>query len=664
MNDRPFCAQHVGRFWLRMFLVLFVFMSLDPVVLASEERRLPGVSVTPKRASAEESVLVSVQLRAFDREEIERISIDASELGVDTLIPVDLALLSQTVPLRFDLTSGSKALTLIVRTTDGETLEIPFEVEISDVSSNVPRWDQAVIYFLLTDRFADGDPTNNDPHGIGYDLEHPETYHGGDFQGIIDNLDYLEALGINMIWITPIVDNIEHDARHGREGSQYAYHGYWAKDFETIDEHLGDLETFHRLIDEAAERDIRLILDVVLNHAGYGMKVTDVGEDIEHFPSAEDQERFRGMLRENPEPHSVRGELMGLPDFITEDPLVRQALVDWQAAWLEKSMTAEGNRLAAFRVDTVKHADLTLWRHFKNELTRRDPSFKLLGEWYDATVDNDGGALWGGGMDALLDFGFKDIAQTFIRGDVERAERQLNHRNQKIDNTRLMAQFLGSHDEDGFLLTRANDDLGLFKVAVSLQLTAKGIPVIYYGEEIGMSGKTARDMDKGEFSQNRDDFRWPEVQDNDLLAHYRQVIAIRNQYAPLFARGERDTLLASNDPGVSVFLRTLDGESVLLALNRSDRPQIISFQSDLPPALLVDLYAETPIEGSGAIELTIPAASDGGTLVLYLAEHSVAEVELLTAETGSTGGGDKQADLDVSGQSGWGERQLSLQSQR
>ena len=197
----------------------------------------------------------------------------------------------------------------------------------------------------------------------------PETYQGGDFQGIIDNLDYLDALGINMVWITPIVDNIEHDRRHGMEGSQYGYHGYWAKDFETIDEHWGDLETFHDLIDEAAEKDIRLMIDVVLNHAGYGMKASDDGNGIDHFPSHEDRQRFVGMLREDPAPHTVTGELMGLPDFITEDPGVRKALVGWQSAWIEKSMTVAGNRIAAFRVDTVKHADATLWRALKKTTT-------------------------------------------------------------------------------------------------------------------------------------------------------------------------------------------------------------------------------------------------------------------------------------------------------
>ncbi|HHT44526.1 MAG TPA: hypothetical protein GXZ89_03390 [Fastidiosipila sp.] len=634
--------KQVNVWLLRIVIMLsLITLSIAPVT-AEEEPFAPSVSVTPRIVSAEESFVVRVSLRGQETKQVSRLQIDASELGIETKIPVDLELFSQTVPVRFDTKPGNKTLHLIVETDDGLSTEIPFEVEVREVPADEPRWDESVIYFLLTDRFADGDPSNNDPHGIGYDRDHPETYQGGDFQGIIDNLDYLDALGINMVWITPIVDNIEHDRRHGMEGSQYGYHGYWAKDFETIDEHWGDLETFHDLIDEAAEKDIRLMIDVVLNHAGYGMKASDDGNGIDHFPSHEDRQRFVGMLREDPAPHTVTGELMGLPDFITEDPGVRKALVGWQSAWIEKSMTVAGNRIAAFRVDTVKHADATLWRALKKTTTLIDPGFKLLGEWYGASIDNDGRSLLGGGMDALLDFAFKDIAQAFIRGDLERAERQLNHRNNKMDNTRLMAQFLSSHDEDGFLLTRAGQDEGLFKVAVSLQLTAKGIPVIYYGEEIGLSGKTAGNMDRGEFSENRYMFDWDKVEGNDLLDHYQIMVGIRNDFAPIFARGDRQTLLAENDPGVSVFARSLDDEAVLVALNRSGDPQLLWFEgSELES--LIDLYGGARVEtmelhGKEGVLLQIPAATDGGTAVLSLGNIDIADLHLeLVDETLDTG---------------------------
>ena len=145
-------------------------------------------------------------------------------------------------------------------------------------------FDEAVVYFLLTDRFYNGDPTNDDPNGENYDVSHPETYHGGDLQGIIDKLDYIQALGVNTIWVSPIVDNINFNVRHGKD-AQYGYHGYWAKDFTTVDEHIGDIETLKMLVDAVHDRGMKLMVDVVINHAGYGMKETDQNPGIPNFPT-------------------------------------------------------------------------------------------------------------------------------------------------------------------------------------------------------------------------------------------------------------------------------------------------------------------------------------------------------------------------------------------
>src|SRR5699024_114368 len=99
------------------------------------------------------------------------------------------------------------------------------------------------------------------------------TYQGGDFKGITENLDYLESLGINTIWITPIVENVAYNVEYDSDaGAYFSYHGYWAKDFEELNPHLGTLEDFHELIDTAAERNIDIMVDVVLNHIGYGLK--------------------------------------------------------------------------------------------------------------------------------------------------------------------------------------------------------------------------------------------------------------------------------------------------------------------------------------------------------------------------------------------------------
>src|SRR5699024_1871286 len=129
---------------------------------------------------------------------------------------------------------------------------------------------------------------------------------------------------------------------------------YWASDFEELNPHLGSLADFHELIDEAAARGINILVDVVLNHPGYGL---NEGEPlpVEGFPTAEDQERFAGLIRQEDgmDPDTQRG-LSGLPDFETERHEVREQLVAWQSQWLEKATTSKGNSIYGFRVDTVK----------------------------------------------------------------------------------------------------------------------------------------------------------------------------------------------------------------------------------------------------------------------------------------------------------------------
>lgn len=140
--------------------------------------------------------------------------------------------------------------------------------------SNKFSWDNASIYFLLTDRFENGDKTND--HAFGRHNDYPEeinigTWHGGDFQGINAKLDYLQKLGVNAIWISPIVEQIHGFVGQGPKGEFpiYPYHGYWAADFTQIDPNLGSEEDFKKLVDAAHKRGIRVVVDIVMNHIGY-----------------------------------------------------------------------------------------------------------------------------------------------------------------------------------------------------------------------------------------------------------------------------------------------------------------------------------------------------------------------------------------------------------
>lgn len=470
---------------------------------------------------------------------------------------------------------------------------------LADECKNVP-WDEGIIYMVMTDRFFDGDPTNNNPENIegSFDKDHLEAYHGGDIRGIIEKIPYLKDLGITTLWITPIVKNIDTNMMADKGGKQYGYHGYWASDFTKIDPHLGTEEDLKNLIDLLHENGIKLMVDVVINHSGYGTK--NIGD-------------FAGMHREESQAGDVQSELAGLPDFLTEDKEVRDKIINWQVDWLRKLKTDKGNTIDYFRVDTVKHVDIDTMKDFKAAALKEKPDFKMIGENFGASIFKDGGYLDPSMMDSLLDFEFKELAKNFVSGKISETEAKLVKRNQAISEDREMGLFLSSHDENGFLKVRLSDDIGKFLVASSLQLTAKGQPVIYYGEEIGQSGKKDN-FDKGIFSENRYDFAWDKIKNNEILNQYKKMISIRNAFPEIFAKGDRENLYM--DDGVSVFQRTYEGEKVIVGLNTSDEAKEISFDSKIE-GKIVDLYGNTKINNKGGkISLKIPSRNEGGTVVL------------------------------------------------
>ncbi|MFM1541989.1 alpha-amylase family glycosyl hydrolase [Helcococcus ovis] len=460
------------------------------------------------------------------------------------------------------------------------------------------KWDEEIIYFILTDRFFDGDKSNNELYGKdSYDLNHLEAYHGGDFQGIIDKVSYLRELGITTLWITPVVKNIETNMRKDINDKQYGYHGYWAEDFTKIDPHLGNEEKLMELVDVLADNGIKLMVDVVLNHAGYGMN---------------NEKQFNDMFRKNPDKSEVKGELAGLPDFKTEEREVRDKLIKWQSYWANK-ISPKGNKIAYFRVDTVKHVDKDTWKDFKSKIIELNPNFKMIGEVFDANITKTGGYLDDSMMDSLLDFDFKNVAYSFSKGNFEDVNRKLKFRNSKINENITMGQFLSSHDENGFLKMKLNNDVNLFKPVVSLQLTTKGQPVIYYGEEIGMSGKKD-DFTNGVYSENRESFKWDKVKDNKLTDHYKKMIEIRKMQKDVFSKGGRE--MVYSDKNVYVFERKFGDKSIITFLNKSNENQNIEIDNKFNSMNLVNLYSREEIKAGKTIKVNVPKNEAGGTVVL------------------------------------------------
>ncbi|HFI0463344.1 TPA: pullulanase [Streptococcus suis] len=571
--------------------------------------------------------LLDIAIANPDNIEIALIQADTSQLGTSSELVISPELNRATVTVTDQVAPGKYQIPVRVYDQNNQYYESLVEVTVEAADQVDPRkaWDQQVIYFMLTDRFNDGDPSNNNPYGMPYDQAQNQggVYKGGDFKGVTEKLDYLADLGVTAIWLSPIVENIKFDVSDGTSGEFYGYHGYWASDFEQLNPHLGSLADFHELIDQAAERGINIMVDVVLNHPGYGMNPGDTGT-ASGYPTAQDQSKFEGLIRQedgsNPD---TQRSLSGLPDFETERHEVRQRLVDWQASWLERATTAKGNSIYGFRVDTVKNVDNTTWQHFKNVLVERNDQFHLIGESWGASHTNDNDHLGEGKMDSLLDFGFKEIARSFVMGRLTQANDQLIERNQFLSSANTLGQFLSSHDEDGFLYT-LKDDLAKYNIATTLQLTAKGQPVIYYGEELAYSG-----ANNWPVYDNRYAIDWTKTQDNPTLDHYSRLLDFRSDYSQLLSKGDRTTFAGNNSEGWLMAKRTYQDESAFITTNISDTAKSLRLSLSAADTLVTDHYsgktyaAQVDSQGNYYAIVEAPPASEGGTLLLTASQGQI-----------------------------------------
>jgi alpha-amylase len=288
-------------------------------------------------------------------------------------------------------------------------------------------WDSATVYFMMTDRFENGDPTNDDNFGrlerTGPD-QSAGTWHGGDFAGIVDRLDYLDDLGVDALWVTPPVEQIHGwvgGGNTGRAFQHFPFHGYWALDFTKLDPNYGTEEDLRELVSEAHARGIRIVFDMVMNHPGY-LTLTDAIEyvpeavtdgvgpnwlpgpgdnwgtynDLIDYTSEELREWWGpewiriGMFadefpgHEKPGSTELRRAVGSLPDFRTErdvavsppplfaekadtnvtalpDATVRDYLVEWHTRWVREF------GIDGFRADTAKHVELDSWSALKAE---------------------------------------------------------------------------------------------------------------------------------------------------------------------------------------------------------------------------------------------------------------------------------------------------------
>jgi glycosidase len=369
---------------------------------------------------------------------------------------------------------------------------------------------------------------------------------------------------VTALWITPVIKNIDGFVT-GAGFPDWGYHGYWGDDFYAVDPRFGSEAELKTLVNEAHARGMKVLLDVVYNHAGY---------DSNLLKDARTRGWFRTEGLGTCGQDDVTSCVSGLPDFKTELPEVADYLYKAHLG-LAKRVGVDG-----FRLDTVKHVTHEFWQeHRKRTRAELGQDFFLIGEVWGGDAGSLDPWFTGDEMDAGFDFSFQGSTLGWVqgRGRTVAYDRYLKSR-EKVRAGHLLSPYLSSHDVPGALF-QLEGNRELFRLAALMEMTSAGIPMVYYGEEVGRSG--------GDWPDNRSDMPWGnrdvqpgkgERRDEALRADYKKMIAIRRAH-PAFSRGVHTGL--STDGDLLVFLQAdeASGDAVVVAVNRGATPATAAFEA-------------------------------------------------------------------------------------
>jgi glycosidase len=649
---------HVSALRLSTFLALvyLAFLAADPALgaLGQNPSNAPAVTkVEPPNwwVGLTPEVMVLVSGRGLDANKVEcnlpNVIVERTQAtgGGNYLF----------VWLKFgtDLKSG----TLVCRVTNADGGVASFELPISLRTETIHRFQgitpDDVIYLIMPDRFANGDPTNDEPEGASgsHDRAKARAYHGGDLRGIREHLDYLKSLGVTTLWLTPVVKN----------GATEDYHGYGAVDLYAVDPHLGTLRDYQELINAAHTQKMKVLFDIVPNHVGpkhpwaanppladwfHGTVARHINSSMPIDPASgiaptaafygESKEQafghdpFEAMTDPHAPPSLWRyltdGWFFGvLPDLNTENLIVATYLQQNAIWW------AESSGLDGFRIDTFPYVPRIFWSRWHATLKRIYPRLTTIGEVYhpDPNVTSFfvGGERRFDGVDSgvttVFDYPMYFALRDVLAGKVPAAKLAdvLRHDSLYARPDQLVT-FFGNHDT-----TRLSGVEGIaggnsakaatLKLAFGLNLTLRGIPQLYYGDEIGMAG--------GGDPDNRHDFpggwredaknaftesgRTPEQQ--VMFSFVQNLLRVRREH-PALSEGRQWNLL-SDDSGI-VFLRESDEEKILVAFNVSKSSRELHVAVSETPAAGTSgsekLLGEGRLEiGGKGIVVTAPAES-------------------------------------------------------
>ncbi len=481
----------------------------------------------------------------------------------------------------------------------------PSAAELAAMRARLPQ--DEVIYFVLPDRFDNGDP-RNDRGGItggrlqtGYDPTAKGFYHGGDLAGLTRRLDYIQGMGVTAIWFAPVFKNRPVQGGPGEESA--GYHGYWTTDFTTIDPHFGTEAEFAAFVNAAHARGIKVYMDIIINHtadvihyaecpsgpcpyrsradypdhaytpvvapADAHVKVPDWLNDTALYHNRGNS-TFRGES-------SLFGDFVGLDDLATEDPRVVAGFIDIFGSWIDRF------GIDGFRIDTAQHVNPEFWQAFVPAIEARAhaagiPNFHIFGEVANDNLDVARQALWTreARLPTVLDFAVGRAIVDVAGGHAPTSEFATVFAGDPLyegsaARALQLPTFSGNHDSGrfGHFMDAQNpqaseaERLARAELANAMLMTMRGVPTIYYGDEQGFAG------DGGDQDAREDMFgsRVASYNDNRLIgtaattatprfdpAHplYRQIAALSaiRRAHPALTRGTQIVRAAGDAPGL------------------------------------------------------------------------------------------------------------------
>lgn len=487
------------------------------------------------------------------------------------------------------------------------------------------------VYFLMTDRFVDGDPENNhrDQGGVNYTFDRPTPglpaglednlgYLGGDFKGIANNAQYLRDMGFTAVWLTPIVDNPDEAFTGGdpvayntslRDGGKSGYHGYWGVNFYTLDEHLPSPGLgFKELTATLRDAGLKTVLDIVANH---GSPAFSMPKAQPKFGQLYDRDGTLVADHQNLAPEDLDPEHNPLHRwYLPKRELVQLSNLDWQrpevldyfvgayTQWLDQGADA-------FRIDTIAFVGNPFWKAFAERMRAHRPGLFMFAEHFspDAELISQHTKPENGGV-SVLDFPLQGaMARVFEQPDSDYAEiaKVLYLKDGPYANPYDLAVFYDNHD----MKRLAASDQG-FIDAHNLLFTVRGFPVVYYGSEIGFMRGTA------EHGGNRNYYGQARVNmapSHPIYAHLKRIADLRRE-TPALQRGVQVNLLFAGQR--AAFLRVLQqgetAQTALVLLNKGDAPADYVLDRLIQPGAWRSAFSGTVTEvaADGQLRASVP----------------------------------------------------------